>query len=112
MKPLPLLLAAIAAVSVSAPSLAAAEPSRTVGFDRSELRSDEGREALEHRLENAARQVCAQPGLRGVERHMTEARCREDALERAMASVYADSPATTQTARRENIRITVASSRN
>lgn len=111
MKPLPLMLAAIAAISVSAPSFAVTGPSRTVQFDRSELRSDEGREAVEQRLENAARQVCVQPALRGVERRLTEARCQQDALERAIASVYADGPTATHAARR-GVQIRVASSRN
>ncbi|MFC4725079.1 UrcA family protein [Glycocaulis abyssi] len=89
MKALPLMLAAIVAISVSAPSFAAEPPVRSVSFDTSELRSAEGRQAVEERLELAARQVCRQPGLHGLARHTHEARCRENALQDAYAELDA-----------------------
>lgn len=88
MKAQSLVLAALAAASVCAPSFAADTPSRTVDFKPSELSMADGREALEQRVQAAARQVCRQPGLRGIDRQNAEARCRTEALGEALDSVY------------------------
>lgn len=87
MKALPLMLAGMAAISIAAPSFAADAPSRTVEFRPAELATQAGRDALEERLNAAARQVCQQHGIRGVKRQVIEARCQEDALEHARGSL-------------------------
>ncbi|HCY57016.1 MAG TPA: hypothetical protein DF715_16410 [Oceanicaulis sp.] len=105
MKALPLMLAAMAAISIAAPVMAADTPSRTVDFRPAELNSESGRQAIEERLANAARQVCREPGLRGLARQASEARCREAALQDALGELHASghiaarAPATTREAR-------------
>lgn len=85
MKALPLMLAGMAAISIAAPSFAS--PSRSVEFHPSELATQAGRDAFEERLNAAARQVCQQHGIRGIKRQFIEARCQEDALERALSTL-------------------------
>ncbi|MGY6662545.1 MAG: UrcA family protein [Glycocaulis sp.] len=88
MKALPLMLTAMVALGISAPSFAAPAPTRIVEYRAAELQSPEGRASVEARIEQAARQVCNQNALRGFQRRAIEAQCQEDALRSAHETLY------------------------
>lgn len=90
MKTLPLVIAAIAATTLCTPAFASDTASRTVDVRPGELASHEGRQDVEQRLQSAARVVCREHGLRGLDRRSAETRCREEALQAALNSLYGD----------------------
>jgi len=102
------MIAALAATSLCAPALGADLPSRNVSFHPNELNTAEGREAVEQRLEMAARQVCRAHGVRSAALRLIEAQCREDALQGALGSLYGNRSMTQTTARHDS-NITLAS---
>ncbi|GGB67609.1 UrcA family protein [Glycocaulis alkaliphilus] len=111
MKALPLMLTAMVALGISAPSFAAPGPTRIVEYRAAELQSSEGRESVEARIEQAARQVCRQNALRGIERHAIEAQCREDARQHALNDLHASNHmAASAPASARHVRVIVASS--
>jgi len=101
MKALPLMIAALAATSLCAPAFAADLPSRPVDFHPDELSTADGRTAIEQRLETAARQVCREHGMPGAALRSSEAQCREDALQGALASLYDNRSVAQNTARND-----------